>query len=319
MNNVISSSTNTNNNYGTKFYVPVKWNEKIDKQSFLQYTLRLKRDQIVINDLKNLEEKNDMASKEPKCLTENEIIEERVNIVHSLIKICKRFNFKNETLYRAISVFDNFLSKSLKPITNYEELKLISIVCLSLSCKLEEINCNYLIFFKENLIEENTYEVKDLIEKEMEILKTLQFKLNFPHFYFFNNVVMQIAISNIYKQSETEIPENKEHLDSLCMELARHNEFITKKYVVNKHSIFISPMGSGITCFKMTLLSMKYNGNLDTAKINQFVDHEFLSFILEGEYLRKCDFLSNNIFESFAKQEIDKDSTLDASMDSKLE
>ena len=135
----------------------------------------------------------------------------------------------------------------------------------------------------------------------MEILKTLEFKTDMPYFYLFNNILMQIAISNIYKESN-EILQNKENLENLCMDLIRHNDFITKKFVLLKESIFSSALNSGIACFKMTLLSMKFNGNLNAEKINEYVDKEFLMQILQPEYLNRCDIVSSNIFKFLALQ-----------------
>lgn len=311
-------TSETKNNNGTKFYVPLKWTEKIDKNSLLEYFIQLKMDQINIKNFTNLQ-KEEGSFEEQRYPNVPEIIEERIKVVDFLIRICKKYNLKNETFFKAVNIFDNFLSKTTEKITNFEEIKFISIICLSISCKFEEVNCNYLIFFKENLLEKNTYEMKDLINKEMEILKTLNFKLDIPHFYLFNNIIMQIAISNIYKESN-ERSVNSEVFENLCMELIKHNDFITKKFVLLKESIFSSAFNSGIVCFKMTLLSIKFNGSLHASKINEYVDSEFLSQILKPEYLQRCDIVSSNIFKFLAFQGMEnKPEIVNTSQNSKLE
>lgn len=76
-------------------------------------------------------------------------IETRTNMVNWLKFLCKTLNFNNQTLFRVVSILDQYISKiSKKEIEEMtqEKLNLITIACLSLSTKLEEINCNYISF-----------------------------------------------------------------------------------------------------------------------------------------------------------------------------
>jgi hypothetical protein len=320
----------------SKFYLPLKWNEKYDKNELLEYMIKLKMNQNSIKDFSNLEyELKDLdlklclqteakinASEERHFegkiyLNSQEIIEERVKIVDFLMKTCKKYNLKNETFFKSISILDNFLSKTNQKIKNSEELKLISVICLNLGCKLEEINCNFLIFFRENLLDKNLYEVKDLINKELDVLRTLEFKLDFSYFYLFNNIFMQIALSYILNEADLSLSFNnnnnsdgnlnlnenekrRENCFKLFNDLIKHNDIITKKFLMLKESIFSSALNCGIVCFKMTLLSMKFSGNPYALIINQYIDKEFLSLSLNPEYLQRCDIVSSNIFKFFS-------------------
>ncbi len=116
----------------------------------------------------------------------NELFENdtRNNMVNWLLFLCKTLNFNLQTLFRCVSIFDEFISKSrICHLENgeltQEKLNLITIACLSLSTKLDEINCNYVSFFTEkvlNLPNCKIFTVKDLTKMELTILKELNFK-----------------------------------------------------------------------------------------------------------------------------------------------
>lgn len=68
----------------------------------------------------------------------------RTQLLNWIINICQRPHFKRETLYRTISLFDQFISatgsKATQDISHY---KLVIIACLSISTKINEVNANY--------------------------------------------------------------------------------------------------------------------------------------------------------------------------------
>jgi len=281
---------------GNKFYVPLKWAEKVDLNEILEYLINLKLNQISIKNFNNLSVEDASLLIDQRIPNVREIIEERVKMVDWLIKICKKFNLKNETLFRAISLIDFYLSKTTKKIMRLEEVHFIAVVCLNIACKIEEINCNYLIFFKENLLEKGIYEIDDLIKKETEILKTLQFRVNIPNFYQFNNSLMQVAIHNINNFNEGAEPKDPVKYQKIFSELLKHNEIITKKFALLKESIFSSALNSGIVCFKMTLISLKLNTDIDTAKINDLVDNIFLTKMFKTDYIQRCEIVASNLY-----------------------
>ena len=109
-------------------------------------------------------------------------IETRKNMINWLIFLCKTLNFTNQTLFHAITLFDQYLSKisliELEEMTQ-NKLNLITIACLSLSTKLDEINCNYISFLNDKVLNtpnEKIFTNKDLTKMELTILKTLKYK-----------------------------------------------------------------------------------------------------------------------------------------------
>ena len=96
--------------------------------------------------------------------------------------LCSKLNFSDQTLFRCISIFDQYISKIPLDQTsslNKDYLSLIAIACLSLSTKLEEINCNYVNFLNEKVLNSpnsKVYTNKDLTQMELKILKVLKFK-----------------------------------------------------------------------------------------------------------------------------------------------
>jgi len=99
--------------------------------------------------------------------------------------LCSKLNFSDQTLFRSVSIFDEYISKltindSLK--INQQYLNLITIACLSLASKLEEINCNYISFLNEKVLNSPNSKIftnNDLTNMEFQILKTLQYNTMF--------------------------------------------------------------------------------------------------------------------------------------------
>ena len=123
----------------------------------------------------------------------NELFENetRNNMVKWLVFLCDTLNFNFQTLNRAIIIFDKYISVTdlleNEDLTQ-EKMNLITIGCLSLSTKLEEINCNYVKFFTDkviNLPDCQIFSVKDLTKMELIILKKLSFKTLYTTAYDF--------------------------------------------------------------------------------------------------------------------------------------
>ena len=127
-----------------------------------------------------------LKEQEAKPINPNEYILSidgaRSNMINWLSLLCNKLNFNDKTLFRSIALFDQYFS-----IIHPEEafnldqqyLNLITIACLSLATKLEEINCNYISFLNEKVLNSPNSKIftsKDLTRMELKILKTLKFK-----------------------------------------------------------------------------------------------------------------------------------------------
>ena len=103
--------------------------------------------------------------------------ETRTNMINWLVFLCNTLNFTNETLFRTISIFDQYCSKisinEIKEMTQ-DNLNLITIASLSLSTKLEENNCNFISFLNDKVLnspERKVFTNNDLTKMELKILK----------------------------------------------------------------------------------------------------------------------------------------------------
>ena len=125
-----------------------------------------------------------------------ELIPVRTQIVDWLIFLCHNLSFKTETLFRAISIFDLYISRQNSSISFYE-VKLVAIASLSISTKIEEINCNFVQFLTDNVLNggnQQIYTTSELTKKEIEILKTLNFNTNQSTSYQFLTIFHQICL-----------------------------------------------------------------------------------------------------------------------------
>ena len=97
-------------------------------------------------------------------------IEETRPIMMSWLSfLCSKLNFSDQTLFRCISIFDQYISK----------IPLDQTSSLSKDYLSEEINCNYVNFLNEKVLNSpnsKVYTNKDLTQMELKILKVLKFK-----------------------------------------------------------------------------------------------------------------------------------------------
>jgi hypothetical protein len=113
------------------------------------------------------------------------IEETRPIIISWLSFLCSKLNFSEQSLFRCVSIFDGYISKIPKEQAfnlDKDHLSLIAIASLSLATKLEEINCNYVNFLNEKVLNSpnsKIYTNKDLTKMELQILKTLKYKTIF--------------------------------------------------------------------------------------------------------------------------------------------
>lgn len=122
----------------------------------------------------------------------------RTQLLNWIINICQRLHFKRETLYRTISLFDQFISatgsKATQDISHY---KLVIIACLSISTKINEVNANYNKFFTKNILNVKTnklYKSSDIYMEEMEILSSINYCINSSTICQFNSIFTKICL-----------------------------------------------------------------------------------------------------------------------------
>jgi len=126
------------------------------------------------------------------------IDEARSNMVNWLSFLCSKLNFTDQTLFRSVSLFDQYIAKmSFDEASNLnqENLNLITIACLSLSTKLEEINCNYISFLNEKVLnspDSKIFTNKDLTKMELTILKALKYKTIYSTPFDFIDIYIEI-------------------------------------------------------------------------------------------------------------------------------
>ncbi len=165
-------------------------------------------------------------------------LETRTNMINWLTFLCNTLNFTDQTLFRCVSIFDQYISKIIDNQKEMEEmtqgkLNLIAISCLSLATKLEEVNCNYIAFLNEKVLNtpnEKIFTNTDLTNMELTILKDLKFNTNystpldfleiytkiFSHFFGEKNTSMnELIISNIRNISINLIKNNINNISYL--------------------------------------------------------------------------------------------------------
>ena len=134
----------------------------------------------------------------------------RANMVNWLSLLCSKLNFSDQTLFRSVSIFDEYISKLTiddASQINQQYLNLITIASLSLATKLEEVNCNYISFLNEKVL--NTPDAKiftnnDLTNMEFQILKLLQYNTMFSTPLDFLEIYLDI-FTNAFGTNDSQI------------------------------------------------------------------------------------------------------------------
>ena len=174
-----------------------------------------------------------------------EFIPIRGKLVKWIIKICVKFHFRKETLYRTISIFDKYIS--LCQIKTYDDLyqfKIIIIACLSISTKINEVNANYIKFFTKNILnnKENitNYRASDVYMKEVNILSTINYCINSSNICQFNSIFTNICLSHIKSLKVKQL-------------FLTINDKYLKQFIISAQSISLSPVNGAILIFNATL------------------------------------------------------------------
>ena len=99
----------------------------------------------------------------------------RAMLIDWIIDVHFKFKLKADTLFLTVWLIDKYLS--LKKIKR-NKLQLIGVTCMLIACKYEEIYSPEVFDFV--YITENSYEKKDIINLELEILTLLDFNITVP-------------------------------------------------------------------------------------------------------------------------------------------
>jgi hypothetical protein len=176
----------------------------------------------------------------------------RTNMVNWLSLLCGKLNFSDQALFRSVSIFDQYISKmTMDEASELDQqyLNLITIACLSLATKLEEINCNYISFLNEKVLNSPNSQIftnKDLTNMEFKILKTLNYNTMYSTPLDFIEIYLEI-FSNVLGSNNTMInPLIISDIKNLSINLMKNN-INNVMYLGNNSSHF------AYLCFVQTL------------------------------------------------------------------
>ena len=182
----------------TQFHYDIKnieENKNINNNNKKENTNDIK--DIYINLLKE-EKENELNINSSYFLNQPEINEKmRAILIDWLIDVNNKFCFKEETLFITINIIDNYLSQKKIKRCN---LQLLGVTALFIACKQNEIIFRRLKEYA--YITDNAYDINDILNMEIEILKTLNFNILFPSsLTFFELLCNNFDIINQKKES----------------------------------------------------------------------------------------------------------------------
>lgn len=115
----------------------------------------------------------------------------RAILVDWIIDVHFKFKLKADTLFLTVWLIDKYLS--VKKIKR-GKLQLLGVTCMLISCKYEEIYSPEIFDFV--YITENSYDKKDIISLELEILTMMEFNITVPTSNSFYEIISSILCFN---------------------------------------------------------------------------------------------------------------------------
>lgn len=193
----------------------------------------------------------------------------RQSMVQWLVFLCEKLNFNTQTLFRSVIIFDSFISQLKQDILAQEKLNLIAVACLSLGTKLEEINCNYVSFFVEKVLNVPgcpSFTTKDLTKMEMEILKKLKYKTLYSTAVDFNEIFL-----GILKTFFDESPQSQLILQNVFL----MSEQIMKQNILNEQYLTMTQSNFAYFCFNQAFLQLGFQNFIIVKEIAKILLSQF--------------------------------------------
>lgn len=192
-------SNNSNNDYikdifgNTQFLIPIKnYNNSFDKtQNHCLTNLKLPEvnNLVETEDIYYIELMEKLYNNLNPCYFDNSQPQlhpwMRTMLLDWIMNLCSQLAFKRATFHLAIVLIDISLSK----IDNIHQskLQLVGVVCLIIAAKYEEICCPTLNMFA--FTTENAFSSSEIIHYEQKILQKLDWKISFPNFTLWANLI----------------------------------------------------------------------------------------------------------------------------------
>ncbi|KAK2445666.1 cyclin [Trifolium repens] len=112
-------------------------------------------------------------------------------LIDWLVEVADEYKLLPETLHLSVSYIDRFLSLN---VINRSNLQLLGVSSMLIASKYEEITPPKAVDFRQ--ITDNTYQLKQVIKMEADILKSLNFEMGNPHVYTFLKEFIGFATEN---------------------------------------------------------------------------------------------------------------------------
>ena len=88
----------------------------------------------------------------PKNCLDESFIYLRKEFIYIVSNICSFYQISDESLFRSVTIFEVYYSKTSNKEEIKENIEFITLVCLSLSTKQIENRCNYVSFFVDVIL-----------------------------------------------------------------------------------------------------------------------------------------------------------------------
>jgi hypothetical protein len=221
-----------------------------------------------------------------------EISSIRGNIIDWLLEISDKIKALNqETLFKAIFLFDSYLSKINVDLVDIDAKKLhfISVVCFFISYKFQETSVMNLDFVQNKLLS-NQYEKSEIVALETDILIKLNFQINFPTVNSFLEIFIELLLLHYKDKSLIKI-------FRIIYNFVCKISLFVDQFIINEFPLKVS-----IICFKTSMISMK---NLGYINDKQYLEIENIinTFVEKHIEFEKLTQLANGLFLAILKQE----------------
>ncbi|KAJ7569911.1 hypothetical protein O6H91_01G099800 [Diphasiastrum complanatum] len=137
----------------------------------------------------------------PNMLLSENVSVARSNAVQWIIKVCCKYKFRPLTVALAVNYFDRYLSKNLTKSWKAWMIQLLSVACVSLGAKMEEINVPIFIDLQVEGLE-HSFQPRTVQRMELAVLSALKWRMSsVTVFSYLDDLLQRLSLSRCLHKS----------------------------------------------------------------------------------------------------------------------
>jgi hypothetical protein len=175
------------------------------------------------------------------CLEKHDISAEvRSRMIDWMIEVLTNFKCDDQTFFISVNLMDRYLKWTAQPLA-VSELHILGVTCMFIASKFEDIYSLKMKTMHEKIAHEKL-QIKDIKKFELDILRTIDYKIHAPTILDFLKVYLQ-EVLDIRIESRTETEKKAQAaLGNSFKPAEEQNVEGSENYLIEKLSVYVAKM-----------------------------------------------------------------------------